>query len=356
MTDDVYEKLRQHLDTFLLGAPDAPGIIGILKIRFTPEEAAVALFLGQAPKDLTTLAKETKMGRESLREILEGMTDKALVFKRKPKGDAPEERYSLLPTAVGLWETSFAKGERNPRTEQLARYWREYYESGWGKSMFVEGVSFTRVIPVRQAISAQQEVYPYEQAAELIKQQGYACVLHCPCRKAAELDGKGCGHPTEVCLHFGELAKFFVERGYAREVSLEEALEILDMTEKAGLIHMVGNSKAMGVAMCSCCSCCCTQFRAIKEMQNNEAVAASRFVAQVDLEECTACGTCEDRCWVEAVLVDEIAEIDQGVCIGCGLCVTTCPVEAISLVERPGYVAPVDTGRDLAKALIKGRG
>ena len=95
------------------------------------------------------------------------------------------------------------------------------------------------------------------QAAELIKQQNYACVIHCPCRSAAALDGAGCGKPTDVCMHFGNLARFFVEKGYAREINLEQALAILDETDKAGLIHMVANSKEMGVAMCSCCTCCC---------------------------------------------------------------------------------------------------
>jgi Pyruvate/2-oxoacid:ferredoxin oxidoreductase delta subunit len=238
----------------------------------------------------------------------------------------------------------------------LAAHWQDYYKNGWGKNMVTEDLPFTRVIPVAQSVSAQKEVYSYEKAAELIKQQGYACVLHCPCRKSAELVGKGCGKPTEVCLHFGDLARFFVEKGYAREVNLEEALEILDSTEKAGLIHMVGNSKQMGVAMCSCCTCCCTQFRAISEMQMPDAVARSRFFAFVDEDECTACETCTQRCLVGAVtIVNDVAEVDEALCLGCGLCITTCPVEAISLVERDSYKEPVDTGMELVKAFIKGK-
>jgi electron transport complex protein RnfB len=357
MKEDIYVRLRRHLDTFILGAPEAESILEILKIRFTPEEAEVALLLSQTPKDLAKIAESSKMNMEDLAAILDQMADKALVFKQKrTKECVTREVYRLMPTAVGLWETSFAKGEKTPQTEKLAAYWQEYYTNGWGKSMFTEDLAFTRVIPVGKSVSAQKEVYSYEKASELIKQQGYACVLHCPCRKSAELVGKGCGKPTEVCLHFGDLAKFFVEKGYAREVSLEDALEILDSTEKAGLIHMVGNSKQMGVAMCSCCTCCCTQFRAISEMQMPDAVAPSRFFAYVDENECTACETCTQRCLVGAItIVDDAAEVDEALCLGCGLCVTTCPVEAISLVERDSYRVPVDTGMELVTAFIKGK-
>jgi len=131
-------------------------------------------------------------------------------------------------------------------------------------------------------------------------------------------------------------------------------LEILDITEKAGLIHMVGNSKEMGVAMCSCCTCCCTQFRAIAEMPKPDAVARSRFMAEVDTDRCTSCETCKERCLVNAVsFVEEVARVDAERCLGCGLCVTACPVEAISLKERQSYQGPVEKGIQLAKAFIQ---
>jgi ferredoxin len=355
MTDSVHQQLQQHLDTFMLRAPAADALIEILKIRFTPEEAAAALLLDQRPQTIQAIAQRAGVEAAAIEARLEEMADKALVFKKKKTVVEGEINvYSLLPTAVGLWETSFAKGEHTPEKKRLANHWREYYRQGWGKAMFTSDVRFTRVIPVSRSVKADQEVYPYEQAAELIKQQGYACVLHCPCRKAAELDGGGCGKPTEVCMHFGELAEFFVEKGYAREITLQEALDILEMTEKAGLIHMVGNSKEMGVALCSCCSCCCTQFSAMKTMQVAEPVARSRFVAQVDEVFCIGCSICQEkRCMVDAItVVDGIARVAPARCVGCGLCVTACPQEALSLKEKEDYQEPVDTGMDLLRAFM----
>lgn len=354
MPSDVYAKLREHLNTFVLGAPESESILEILHLRFTPEEAEVALSLGSVHADLEKLAKRSNRSVGELRPILEQMADKALVYKKSVTRDGvATEMYSLLPTAVGLWETSFANGEKNPRTEQLAGLWREYYRSGWGKSMF-GGVPFTRVIPVGKSINALPEILPYEKASELIKAYDFAVVIHCPCRKSAELDGAGCGKPTEVCFHFGDLARFMAERGYGREVSREEVLEILDMTDRAGLVHMVGNSKEMGVALCSCCTCCCTQLRAVKEMSQVNAMAPSRFFAQVDAEKCISCGVCEGRCQFDAITIaGETVCLAEIKCLGCGLCVTTCPTGAISLKERKDYQVPVDTGVQLFEAWLQ---
>jgi len=353
MENDVYARLRQHLDEFVLRAPEASSILEILRIRFTPEEAEVALLLGQLHQEVNELAQKAGRNVGELHAILERMADKALVYKKTEVRDGgSRELYSLLPTAVGLWETSFATGEKSPRTQQLAHLWREYYQSGWGQSMFGSS-PFTRVIPVAQSLSPNQEIMPYEQAAELIKEYDFAVVIHCPCRMSAELDGAGCGKPTEVCFHFGDLARFMVARGYGREVGQAEVLEILAQTEQAGLVHMVGNSKEMGVAMCSCCTCCCTQLRAIAEMQipSANAMAASRFRACVEKENCIGCGVCQERCQFSAVnLQDGIAAIAQERCIGCGLCVSTCPTRAIGMVEREDYREPVDTGMQLFEA------
>lgn len=351
---DVYAKLRAHLDQFVLGAPEAEAILEILRIRFTPEEAEVALLLGQNHVEASTLARKANRSESELCPILEQMADKALVYKKTTTRDGvTKELYGLLPTAVGLWETSFATGEKNARTEQLARLWREYYNSGWGKGMF-GGAPFTRVIPVAKSVDARQEILPYEKAVDLIKEYDFAVVIHCPCRKSAELTGAGCGKPTEVCFHFGDLARFMVDKGLGREVNQEEVLAILDMTEKAGLVHMVGNSKEMGVAMCSCCSCCCTQLRAIKELSIPNAMAQSRFLAEVEPEKCISCGVCEERCQFDAVTSDEgVAKIGNERCVGCGLCVTTCPTGAISLKERESYREPFDTGMQLFEAWSK---
>ena len=66
----------------------------------------------------------------------------------------------------------------------------------------------------------------------------------------------------------------------------------------------------------------------------------SSYQAKIDPDLCVLCGTCEDRCQVQAIKEgDDSYEVDTARCIGCGVCIPTCPEEAISLVDK----APTDT-------------
>ncbi len=335
MQDDIYKKLNRHLDTFLLAAPEAKSIVEILKIRYTPEEAEVGLLLSQTPAKLSDLVASTGRDKEEFHAMLKHMAGKGIVHPHTVDG---EDAYSLFPTAVGLWETSFAKGESTPETEKLARLWRQYYLDGWGEKMVSGGTPYMRVIPVDTSVNPEKEVYSYEKAADLIKEYDYICVLHCPCREAARLEGKGCGKPTETCFHFGELAEFFVKKGFGREITQQEAMDILDMTEKAGLIHTVANSKQMGVAMCSCCTCCCTQYRAATEFGREHVVEQSRFAAKVDTDKCIACRRCEERCMPSAFSLKKTVT-DRLV----PPCEDACPAG----INVPGYVALIGEGREI---------
>ena len=84
--------------------------------------------------------------------------------------------------------------------------------------------------------------------------------------------------------------------------------------------------------------------RSLKKQPVPAAAVKSNYYAVVDVEECTGCETCLDRCQMEAVeIVDEKAVIDLDRCIGCGLCVTTCETHAMSLSMKTDdalYVPP----------------
>ncbi|MBW1894632.1 MAG: 4Fe-4S binding protein, partial [Deltaproteobacteria bacterium] len=61
----------------------------------------------------------------------------------------------------------------------------------------------------------------------------------------------------------------------------------------------------------------------------------SRYKPEIDAELCSACGTCEERCWFDTIKVgdNDIAEVDAEKCLGCGQCAIGCPEEAITMVE-----------------------
>jgi heterodisulfide reductase subunit A-like polyferredoxin len=70
-------------------------------------------------------------------------------------------------------------------------------------------------------------------------------------------------------------------------------------------------------AICNCCSCCCGAMNA--QRHGTPMLASSGYVAVVNAELCTACGSCADSCQFAAISVDDgFACIDAAACMGCG--------------------------------------
>ena len=63
-------------------------------------------------------------------------------------------------------------------------------------------------------------------------------------------------------------------------------------------------------------------------------IACTSYFAVVDEEGCITCGNCEDKCQMEAIIIDEVARVNLDRCIGCGLCIPSCDVEAIRLEAK----------------------
>jgi len=125
-----------------------------------------------------------------------------------------------------------------------------------------------------------------------------------------------------------------------RQISVEEALKVLDVAEESGLILTPTNSQKVE-AICCCCSCCCPNYRFSKMAERSGDMVHSYYQAAIDADLCTSCGECIDRCQMDAIVEgDAASEMVDGRCIGCGLCVAACPVEAISLIEKPDMDAP----------------
>lgn len=134
-------------------------------------------------------------------------------------------------------------------------------------------------------------------------------------------------------MQFGKAADYAIERGTGRKIDKKEAMEILRISEEAGLVHISNNTRSLGHVICNCCEDCCMTW-AVDKNDVTKFAAPSRFLAKVDEELCSGCETCLDRCAFKAISMsgeDDSALIDQETCMGCGLCLVTCPEEAISL-------------------------
>ncbi len=142
----------------------------------------------------------------------------------------------------------------------------------------------------------------------------------------------------EVCLQVNNGARYTIDRGTGREVTKEEALEIIKKCEEEGLVHVTMNKAHVGHFICNCCSCCCQTLPLIIS-EGLKISDPSRFRAKVDPEKCSFCETCQERCYFSAIEETEngkgesVMTVIGEKCLGCGLCHVTCPEEAISLVE-----------------------
>jgi len=191
---------------------------------------------------------------------------------------------------------------------------------------------FTAVtIPVDISFEARQQILNLDHVKEILSKARIISLMDCYCRKTMG----NCDKPLEVCISLNEEALTLIENLGARQISLEEALDILEMSHKAGLVHLAYYRKGEDFPIiCSCCSCCCHHMSALKQFGYHAAVVKSDFIAAVDKSVCTDCGLCVERCQFGAWTCENGVVFKSELCFGCGLCVSSCPTHAVSLVKR----------------------
>jgi len=140
------------------------------------------------------------------------------------------------------------------------------------------------------------------------------------------------------------MGRYMVEFGLARQIDVDETMQIIKAADDEGLVHIINNMEGRMDTICNCCSCCCAFLVPINDNMGLEMLSFSNYLASVEADNCTLCGTCEDRCPVGAIKVgDEYAEVTVKSCLGCGACVSTCDDEAVQLIKRDDVNPPPST-------------
>jgi Pyruvate/2-oxoacid:ferredoxin oxidoreductase delta subunit len=188
------------------------------------------------------------------------------------------------------------------------------------------------IIPVNQAFPVQQKVLTDEQVRKIMEGTEIVALTECGCRASIQ----NCSSPNDVCIVLGQTAEEFADNERYRVISIDEAMEVLDRTAEAGMVHLtIYSAGHVPDAICSCCSCCCHELKAMLDYGHLDHVLTSDFVVERDEDACLDCGTCIERCNFGAFEdTDDGVIFSQDRCFGCGVCVMTCASEAISLVER----------------------
>lgn len=169
--------------------------------------------------------------------------------------------------------------------------------------MFPPGIGLMRVIPIESAIDGNSRRVSYEEVSKYLNDNTIFSCSPCSCRTDREAMGEGCGHLKEdMCIQMGHAAEYYIRTGRGREITREEAFEIIKRAEENGLMHQIPNIDGSGKthAICNCCGCSCLSLRT-GEMYKNVDMVRSNYVSRVDKEKCVACGQCVENCPMNAL-------------------------------------------------------
>ena len=358
MRQTVYQQLLTVMQS--RGGPyaglDIPEFFEMVEALFTPEEARVNNALIRKPETLEQIARRMKRDEKELHALLEEMADKGLCTTFRTNG---KRVYQGVPFMPGIFEYQFMSGRDSAHDRKLARLIHAY-KMAYTAAKGVEKINFpvTRVIPVDKTIDAGNRIHTYDQVATYIQKYDSIGVGVCYCRHAAKLRGEDIHEmPMEVCMWFGHAADYIVERIGGRKVDKAEALELLDRSEKAGLVHMSRNTTEEIDFMCNCDRWHCEVVTQVLKQPKPGWVFNSGYQPRFDPERCIACETCVGRCPPEALeMVDDgvpVVNLDR--CFGCAVCATGCPEEAIDMVAKPDFPAPPKNVKELVEALKASR-
>ena len=264
-------------------------------------------------------------------------------------------RWTHLYISIGTGEHPIAKSfikwnnffknsglkKKKPEAEKPTTGFADHYHA---KAIPLE--TATQIVQVNEEINKPdlEQVIPYKRARSLVlKNPEHIVAIDCPCRSARE---NPCT-PIDVCLVIGDPFASFIREHQpdrSREITRDEAIEILKAEDARGHVHHAFFKDAMldrFYAICNCCECCCGAMNA--HNNGTPMLASSGFIAQVDEDLCVSCDNCAEYCQFGALEMDDLMmSVSYENCMGCGVCIDKCHQEAIKLVADEKKGVPLE--------------
>jgi len=376
MSDEKYRKAaRTIVKAGFLPFPINDTMIKLLKLLIDEEEIDfIMAFRRKTSQTLEELKISSKMTENEMVSHIKKLAKKGFLFNQ-PNSQGIMV-YRLMPLVmVGAFEYAFMKKiNHSEENQQLANLFAQLFEE---LAVFVQE-NYDMILPLFQRMPPFDRTIPFldnniegeeilisineevkipeekiiisQKVEEIIEKFDDIAVGHCFCRHHQELLHNKCKQTSlrENCFTFGKSAKYVVEQGFGRMISKDEALSILNLSKKDGLVHKAWHPHSDiskdETSICNCCKCCCGVFDWWRK-GTTAMINITNFLSKIDTNKCIGCGTCIEKCPVEAIHLDDLnnkAESNAELCIGCGVCAYFCQENAISLLEgaRKVYIPP----------------
>ena len=258
-------------------------------------------------------------------------------FIWREKMTTREPRYVLADVGILMDSVLF-----DPRYDKYGEEFFDLWKKYWNEEHVYryQPDNVFRTLPIEEAIedTYSTRILPYESVSQILRSARRIAVQRCACR----VRERRCDNPLETCISLNGFADYIISRGIGREISLDEAFEIVEKCEDLGLVHQTVNSDTPDV-ICNCCPCCCSFLRSVLYHGKESAVAKSRYIPIFNWDQCADCEdkVCVTKCVFGGLSIKEgKLHVDYRRCWGCGLCARACPQKAVKLkpIREASYI------------------
>lgn len=354
--NEIYSRFIAWLDKGWWHLPASEHLLPSIKAFFTPEEAALLTGFPFKPTELKELANLKGVERGDLMAKLDALAKKGAVG-RMERGSTL--LYHLNDAFFIFFRGPFSAIHLDQAAKAMAPPLNRYFHDGLMDQLVSIHTKALRTIPIAKTVEDPRSITPYEDVMSVVESQDFLSVSNCACRQRKRVDPASaqCEHPEEVCLHFGDLAHYLVDNGLSREITKEEAKDILKVAADAGLVHAISNRQKDVDTICNCCKCSCLFFESYHVLKHQKSHDFSNYRLKISPETCQACGLCVQRCPVQVLSLEDspLAKnqrskaatlINPDQCLGCGVCVHKCPTQSLYLEPRAEIQHPPKDARE----------
>lgn len=339
---ETLKALLEKIDTLSFGFPKSwlGSDKGLISCIFEEEDAQVFLKMEKGYHSALEYGNANGLSEEEATKTLDHLCNKGLIFRRRRNG---ETTYATFPFVAG-----FLEWQVNNADKKWLMHTCMYMISSKFGSRMSQSKPFYRSIPHHPEMVEGSKVLPYDNINEILDRHTRFSVANCMCRTMYKMKPfNQCKHPLETCIETDEYADFFIKTGIGREITREEAYEIIRAGEKDGRVINVTNSQE-GENICSCCKCGCGMLYLKSKYPGPSGKLWANYLAVWDEEKCVKCKACYKKCPFGYLKADKNGKvtINKDKCLGCGLCVSACHTKALKLVQKENPYIPPETYDD----------